>query len=757
VDVGSFIIKNRKKGIFAIILITLLFISIISIKGIKYEFDEKGFTPSNIVVKTNERIKKEYSNEYPVPSLVIAKNGNILDKKNLVEMLEIEKRVYENISIEPFSIADVLSSIFLSIGNISTHDYENKIMAMKNVDNKDIKSLLNLPFFPRQYIALLLSEDFDGEKAEAAIISISLNGSLLLDEKAAKENESILYGIMERDDENLHVSVLGGETILTNIMKENTRSLSLLLPLSLLLLIMVLAFTYRSVRDMLMSLLGLLLTIIWMMGFGSLMGYSFDPLITSIPVLMVGLGIDYAIHIRRRINEENEIKAVGSVFISLLLSAITTTIAFLSNIISDIPTLQHFALMSSFAIFSCFFIMLFLMSYEGGKKRKTSLKKIAISIKKYRGSIIIFAILITLIMAYSARGIEAEFNITNFLPEKMDISKDIKYMINHFKVIQGEEAVVVIQGNISSPSILKKIKEVEDNIKDDRYVTEYGITSILSLMRDYATKSTYDTRYNESFAKLYEKYFEEDLPRESTTWKEIQELYGLLYSISPSDARRFLHRGYDECLIRVKTNTGKTEENITLLYSQLKEDVAPMQNMGNVIISGGVISGYIILKAFRSSQMESLIITLLLSMIILIFVFYMKGKSFLLGLISTVPVILSAIWIMGTMAILGIPLTITTITVTSLAVGLGIDYSIHIMHRFIEERDEEKVIYSTGPALLGSALTTISAFGLLSFSFLPPLRMFGMAVSIAIFYAFISAVLILPAIMEWVSSSDFLK
>jgi len=155
--------------------------------------------------------------------------------------------------------------------------------------------------------------------------------------------------------------------------------------------------------------------------------------------------------------------------------------------------------------------------------------------------------------------------------------------------------------------------------------------------------------------------------------------------------------------------------------------------------------------------MESLIITLLLSMIILIFVFYMKGKSFLLGLISTVPVILSAIWIMGTMAILGIPLTITTITVTSLAVGLGIDYSIHIMHRFIEERDEEKVIYSTGPALLGSALTTISAFGLLSFSFLPPLRMFGMAVSIAIFYAFISAVLILPAIMEWVSSSDFLK
>jgi len=757
VDLGNFIIKNRRRGLIVIALVTIFFLSLISTKGLKYEFDEENFVPDNIVVKTNERIRNEYSNEYLVPSLVIAKNGNVLDKKNLIKMLEVERRVYENMSVKPLSIADVISSAFLALGNSSSNTYYDKINVMKNVSNEDIKSLLNLPFFPRQYLSLLLSEDFDGDRAEATIISISLNESLFENEKAARENESIIYGIMERDDENLRISVLGGETILKNIMRENTRSLSILLPLSLFLIILVLAFIYRNLKDAIISLLGIFLAIIWMIGLGSILGYTFDPLITSIPVLMVGLGIDYAIHIRKRIEDNDASIAIKSIFPSLFLSALTTSIAFLSNFISTIKVLKHFAVLSSFAIFSCLFIMLFLASYEGEKRRGIYMEKTAFSIKKYKKGIVISTIFITIMMAYSARGIEAEFNITGFLPEKMQISKDIKYMISHFQVAQGEEAVVAIDGNITDPSLLKKMHEVEENIKDDKYVAKYGVLSILSLMEDYATKSLYDTRYNKSFAGLYEKYFENGVPKNETGWRDIKELYEILRTISSSDIKRVLHDGYDECLIRVETNTGKTEENITLLYNQLKEDVAPLEGKGKVIISGGVISGYVILKAFRSSQMQSLLITLLLSLIILISVFYMEGKSLILGFLSTLPVVLSAIWIMGTMALLAIPLTITTITVSSLAIGLGIDYSIHMVHRFIEEKDGEKVIRSTGSALLGSALTTIAAFALLSFSFLPPLRMFGIAVSIAIFYAFISAVFILPAIMEWIQSSEFFK
>jgi len=275
-------------------------------------------------------------------------------------------------------------------------------------------------------------------------------------------------------------------------------------------------------------------------------------------------------------------------------------------------------------------------------------------------------------------------------------------------------------------------------------------------MQDYATKTLYDIRYNETFEKKYELYFENGLPRENTGWREIKELYDLLYTISPSDIRRILHAGdgYDETLIRISTNTGKEEKNVTFLYNELRNDA---KYIPGAIVSGGIITGYVVLKALRNSQMESLSITLFLSFFILTLVFYRIGKSLSIGIISTIPVIFSAIWIIGTMAILDIPLTITTITVASLAVGLGIDYSIHMTHRFIEERGAERVMRSTGSALLGSALTTIAAFGLLSLSFLPPLKMFGISISIAIFYSFISCVFILPAILEIRQSSKFFQ
>ena len=758
-DVGKFVLKNRKKGMVLILIITIIFLSIIYFKGIDYQFDEKGFFPENEVVKTNERIRNEYTNEYLVPLLVISKDGNILNKDDLIEILQVEEKIYVAMNVTPLSIADVISSSFLSLNNISDQSYENKIKMMNIVKNEDIQKLIQFPFFPKKYISLLLSKDFNGKDANATIISILLNGSLLENEERATENESIIYEIAEGEHGNIKISVLGGATIIDRIMKENTRSLSILLPLSFLLLIAVLVFIYRNLKDVLMSLMGLCLVIIWMIGLGSLLNYSFDPLITSIPVLMVGLGIDYSIHIKKRMDEEeNERRAINSIFLSLLLSAITTSIAFLSNISSSIPTLQHFGIMSSFAILSCLFIMLFLMSYRTSNKRKDKkiAKRVAIYVNKFRKGIVISAILITILLSYSATTIRAEFNITNFLPEKMEISQDIKYLINNFEAAEGEEAVIVIHGNITDPEMLLKIHEVEKNVEDDKYVAEYGVTSIISLMQDYATKTLYDIRYNETFEKKYELYFENGLPRENTEWREIKELYDLLYTISPSDIRRILHAGdgYDETLIRISTNTGKEEKNVTFLYNELRNDA---KYIPGAIVSGGIITGYVVLKALRNSQMESLSITLFLSFFILTLVFYRIGKSLSIGIISTIPVIFSAIWIIGTMAILDIPLTITTITVASLAVGLGIDYSIHMTHRFIEERDAERVMRSTGSALLGSALTTIAAFGLLSLSFLPPLKMFGISISIAIFYSFISCVFILPAILEIRQSSKFFQ
>ncbi|HEC77121.1 MAG TPA: hypothetical protein ENI33_07700 [Thermoplasmatales archaeon] len=753
--IGEIIQRNRIKGIIVIIFITLLFSGAILINGIKYELEEESFLPKNEVVETNERIIKEYTNEYAVPILVKSKNGNVLQKNDLIEMLKVERQICENFSVESLSIADIISSLLLSLNNITDMSYENKIRAINDAGD-EITQIFDFPFFPKDYISLLLSEDFDGEKAEASVIKVPLNGSLIKNREEALKSEEKIDEICKKNSFYTDKSVMGTRIISEKIMKGNSKSLSFILPFSFILIITVLLFVYKNIKDVIISLLSLSIAIIWMVGLGSILNYIFNPLITSIPVLLVGLGIDYGIHLKKRISQLGNVKkGIDSVSIALFLSAFTTSIAFLSNFSSSIPSLKNFGILSSFGVISCLIIMLFFMSTYSSKQKNKNivLYKISKIVGKRKKTIISLTVLITVAMLYFSTTIETEFDIMDFLPEKMDITHEIEYLLKNFEAVQGEEATILIKGDIANPSVFKKIQEIEKNVRDDKYVVKADIStiSIASLMRDYAERSFYDIRYNESFSQLYKKFFDEENLKENVTEKDILLLYDFLYTNFPQDAKRVIKKndGYEECIIRISTNTGKKERNISILYNELKNDLG--NNTG--IITGGLISSYVILKEFRSSQLKSLFITIIISFIILEIVFLKRIKSFLIGFISLLPVILSAIWIIGSMALLGIPLTLTTITVASLAVGLGIDYSIHITHRFLEEGISS--ISSTGSAILGSALTTISAFGLLSFSLLPPLKIFGISIAIAITYSYISCVFILPVLLEAWRSSDF--
>lgn len=744
----DFIVKNEGKFIIIILIISIFFSSILLFKGINYEFDEENFLPDNKIVKANEKILKEYENEYIVPILIKAKNGNVLLRENLIEILKIEDEIRKNIDAEPLSIADVISYAIL----LKKAGYEEKIKAMENISNESIIKIINYPFFPKNLLDIFLSNDFNGKRANATIIKLSLDGSLIKDKDKAFENESKIKSIVDGYEYNyIEATVLGYRIISDEIIKSSNRSISFLLPISFILVIIVLILFLRSIYDVVLSLLSLSLSIIWIYGFAALLNFSLNPLTTSIPVLLVGLGIDYSIHLKMRINEEkSKEKALKGIGIALILSALTTSIAFLSNVSSEIENLKEFGILSSFGISSCLFITIIITSK---KERETRERKILITIGKFaegKGKCIIaLAILLTIIMLYSALHIKAEFDIMDFLPKKLMITKDINYLFKNFQAMQREEADVIITANICHPEVIKKIYYSIENMKDDSYIiksgNEYEVYSILSLMKDYANKSFFDFRYNENFSLLYSSFFENGLPKENVTSNDVKKLYDFLFGIAPNDVKYVLNENYNETVIRIATNTGKNEANISILYDELKNDI----EIENAIITGGIISNYIILKEIRNSQLKSLLLTILFSFIILEIVFYIKKKSFLIGIIALSPIIISSIWILGTMNFLNIPLTITTITTSSLAIGLGIDYSIHITHKFMEEKDFISTISSTGFSLISSALTTISAFGLLSFSLIPPLRIFGISVAISIFYSLICCIFILPILLDF--------
>ena len=130
----------------------------------------------------------------------------------------------------------------------------------------------------------------------------------------------------------------------------------------------------------------------------------------------------------------------------------------------------------------------------------------------------------------------------------------------------------------------------------------------------------------------------------------------------------------------------------------------------------------------------------------------------LLGAIAIVPIGITIVWILGTMYYLGYILDTMTVTVTSITIGIGIDYAIHATERFRLIADKtgdinkalKATISHTGGALLIAALTTSIGFGVLVLAPIPPQQRFGIIIAITIVYSFLISVLVLPLFLgQW--------
>jgi predicted RND superfamily exporter protein len=151
----------------------------------------------------------------------------------------------------------------------------------------------------------------------------------------------------------------------------------------------------------------------------------------------------------------------------------------------------------------------------------------------------------------------------------------------------------------------------------------------------------------------------------------------------------------------------------------------------------------------------TLFLTLLAVALLLMAVYRVTYGSATLGLVTVAPVGLTVAWVVGAMTVLGLPLSVMTALVASLTIGIGVDYTIHVSERYVQELEAGRspeaalsaAIGGTGAAILGSAVTTASGFGVLGLAVLPSLQQFGVITALTIVFAFLASVLVLPSML----------
>ena len=224
------------------------------------------------------------------------------------------------------------------------------------------------------------------------------------------------------------------------------------------------------------------------------------------------------------------------------------------------------------------------------------------------------------------------------------------------------------------------------------------------------------------------------------------------------DLARFLIKepdGIDAMLLRFPTYVGDRGQ------SRMIQDEIEALWLGDdgaiTAISDGIISTSVT-GQITDRQTEAISTTIAVALGILAIFFWVTLRQPALGIVAVGPIVLVLICVLGTMALLEIPYTLITSIITVLSIGIGVDYTIHVIHRYREEfvrlRDPERAairtLTTTSSALLGSALTTALGFGVLIASPLLGLQQFGITATITIVYSLVVSILVvLPATVVW--------
>jgi len=224
--------------------------------------------------------------------------------------------------------------------------------------------------FPLEDILdFLLSKDYDlqTQTAEKSLMTISTKTDVSEDrslevEKKVKELAS------DTETGQTDLRILGDALVNEEINEASGRNIAILMPIAFGFVIVVLAVMYRNVTDTVLNLISLVMAIIWVYGIGVLLNLNLgNPMMTTVPVLIIGLGIDYGIHYTSRYREElKEGKGVAeavsksgaTVGFAILLTTITTVVGFMSNLASNISVIRDFGILCSVGIVSAFILML---------------------------------------------------------------------------------------------------------------------------------------------------------------------------------------------------------------------------------------------------------------------------------------------------------------------------------------------------------------------------------------------------------------
>ena len=669
------------------------------------------------------------------------------------------------------------------------------VMALLRVDGFEsvTQAEIDTLFGPPEILAALdamTGTDTDGTPVAVASIRLIDTG-----DERVEDAERRIDELASADEGLLRVSSISFVVIEDESREAAESGMAPLIGLALLLIAALILLFMRTISDLLLTLAGLLMSLIWIVGGEGWLGPNGlgltgppNSLTAMVPIIVIGLTVDYAI---QAVSHYRERRAAGdpvlgavrtglrNVTVPLLLAAVTTIVSLLASLFSPVEIVGDFGIIAGMGVGMSLIVMLTLIpagrtiidrrreargtlrparpisSALPGIERVAEL--LGREVTRRPAPYIIAVLAVTIGLGYAATDIEAEFSIRDLLPEGGSVLEDL----NTLDASVGgstEITSVLISAEATETRTLLNLQDLAIAFRDDRLRPPAAAgpiaTSYELFVQDWITASGEPgDKYDPELAALFAEA-SVGIRLDPTL---MQEFIDKLEAKDPAIARSLADdpNGIDTILIQFPAYTGDPEASKAL---QSDIEVLWSGDDGAITATSESIISFAVTDAIRDRQTESIATTVAVALGVLAIFFWLTLRQPALAIVAVAPTVLVLISVLGTMALLDIPYTIITSIITALSIGIGVDYTIHMIHRYREEftrlRNPEQAavqtLATTGSALLGSALTTALGIGVLAASPLAASQQFGITAAITIAYSLIVSVLLVPpAMMVW--------
>jgi predicted RND superfamily exporter protein len=494
-----------------------------------------------------------------------------------------------------------------------------------------------------------------------------------------------------------------------------------------LILILVLLFVFfRSLSIPLLCIVPLLIGVIWTSGVVFLIYDSLNLLSVMFAVLILGLGVDYSIHLLTRFMDEMEqhndvTLAFEHTFAhtgrAVILGCLTTAAAFFSYYFAETEGLHQLGVIGATGLLTTLVAIFVLLpalvalrlkfgKFKPRRARFDILRAAGVQIQRFAPGVLAFLVALCILFAIRAPSASLSENMYDLMPEEIDTYQQLEKVKDNFDY-DPDYLTCVVEGQRELHRSVREFENVDGVLKVERLeAVEQAVEFHPELAAAVSMEVT--------------PISWKELPREiSSAW--VSDEGEFLIRIIPD------HDLYDKSY----------QEKLLTDLRQVHPDVTASAVMWTKVLD------MIAIDMVRTSLMAS-------GVLLLIVYIGTRRRNPVYALLSMIPVAFGILGLLATYQWFGADLNAFSIGMIPLVIGIGIDDGIHIVHRYLEEGRGSlpQVIQLTGKAIFLTTATTCLAFSSFLFSSHPSLRFLALIPIIGISICFLGAIIFLPALMR---------